>query len=173
MIERPRWIGPPAPPPAPSCMSCKTAERVRLTDGREIYPHRPDLHEKPIWICDSCGGRVGCHPGTLDPLGTPADAELRRARSMLHDHMLDPLWRRADASSIYAKSEKDDHSRRIIRRAARVRVYAYLADRLGLTQDETHVGMFDLETCRKAWVILRGVKYEQIREWAKARKEAA
>jgi hypothetical protein len=34
---------------APICPTCGTA--ARLTDGAEIYPHRRDLADKPIWAC--------------------------------------------------------------------------------------------------------------------------
>lgn len=155
---------------APICPTCTRA--ARLTDGREVYPHRPDLAEKPIWRCDGCGGHVGCHPGGTRPLGTPANADLRKARRLLHERMLDPLWQTADECGEY--SPEDDRARRTIRRRARERVYAFLADRLGLSADECHTGMFDLETCRRAWRALQCVTYPEIRAWARgSRKEAA
>jgi hypothetical protein len=149
----------------PTCCSKPT----RLSNGAEVYPHRADLHGKAIWICDECGAYVGCHPGTTDALGTLANAELRAARMKLHDRRIDPIWRNAwrDYQNVDAKSRKN------ITRTARVRVYEFLADSLGLSRDETHTGMFDLEMCRRAWRALDGVTYQQIREWAKARKEAA
>ncbi|MGI9484465.1 MAG: zinc-finger-containing protein [Geminicoccaceae bacterium] len=50
-----------------TCLHC--GGDCRLTDGAEIYPHRPDLADKQIWKCDACKARVGCHPDTTDPLG--------------------------------------------------------------------------------------------------------
>ena len=151
---------------APHCCGKPT----RLTNGREIYPHLPRLASKPIYTCDQCGARVGCHPGTTDPLGTPANAELRRARMELHNRMIDPLWQTADRSGGY--QPEDEKARRRIRRSARTRVYEFLADRMGITRDECHTGMFDMEQCRAASRALKGVTYFEIREWAK-RKEAA
>lgn len=158
----------PAPPKnAPTCGSCSAI--ARLTTGLEIYPHRFDLHEKQIWKCDGCGGYVGCHPGTTNPLGTPAKWDLRNARRILHNEMIDPLWKTADSCGLY--TPEDEKARHKIRRSARGRVYGYLAQKLGMQRTEIHVGMFDIETCRRAWVALRGVTYPQIREWFKQQKE--
>lgn len=151
---------------APVCPTCTKA--ARLTDGREVYPHRPDLHGKPIWKCDGCSGYVGCHPGTTEPLGTPANAELRKAREHVHA-LLDPIWQQAD--QFYADM-KTDRDRKLVRRLARVRVYEFLTHSLGITADECHVGMFEIERCRKAWKALHGVDYGTIRAWARQRRAA-
>ena len=142
---------------------------ARLTSGGEVYPHRPDLRDKAIWLCDDCRAYVGCPPGTTDPLGFPANAELRAARMKLHNLRLDPIWK--NAWRIY--QDVDAKSRKNITRTARTRTYEFLADRLGMTRDQCHTGVFDIETCRRAWRALDGVTYPQVREWAKARKEAA
>lgn len=147
---------------APICSAC--ARSARLTSGREIYPHRPDLHDKPVWRCDGCGAYVGCHPGGTRPLGTPAGPELRAARMKLHDRMIDPLWQTADKSGGYEAATKG--SRRRIQRRARDRVYLFLADRLGIAREDCHTGMFDLDRCRAAWRALQGVTYPEIRAWA-------
>lgn len=153
----------------PICPPCGLV--ARLTDGVEIYPHRRDLHAKPMWKCEGCGGYVGCHDGTTKPLGTPAGPELRKARRILHEQMIDPLWMEADRSGLYRP--EDAKARAIIRGAARNRVYAYLAFHLGRAKADTHTGVFDLETCRQAWRVLNGVSYSQIRDWAKDQKVAA
>jgi glutathione S-transferase len=153
---------------APTCGSCASNKPARLTNGREVYPHRPDLHDKPIWKCGACGAYVGCHPGTTRPLGTPADKALRDARSMLHDQMVDPLWKTADESADY--TPESEEARQTIRTAARHRVYAFLAERLEIKQPDCHVGMFTIEQCREAWAALRGVQYPEIRGWYHARR---
>ncbi len=84
--------------------------------------------------------------------------------------MIDPLWQTADRSGAYGTL--DDEGRRTVRQAARGRVYGFLADRMGLTRDETHTGLFDLEQCRAAWRALSGVAYPEIREWAQKRRAA-
>lgn len=146
------------------CPGCQ--REAELTDGAEVYPHRLDLSAKKFWICRPCGACVGCHPGTTRPLGMLANAELRRARMLLHNRMLDPLWQTADQYDGYAP--EDERARKKIRRRARERVYKYLANRLGLPREETHTGLFDLETCRRAWTALRGITYADIRTWARA-----
>ena len=148
---------------APICASCDGP--ARLTNGLEIYPHRRDLHERNIWKCDRCGGYVGCHGNTTRALGTPANAQLRNARIHLHNQMVDPLWKTADQIGLYEPENK--RAREIIRKAARNRVYAYLAHELGIGRDQCHVAMFDIDQCRKAWVILRGITYADVRAWWK------
>lgn len=146
----------------PTCSTCQKLSR--LTNGREIYPSRPDLHANRIYVCDSCGAYVGCHGGTDRPLGTLAGPQLRDARIKLHERMVDPLWETADRCGVY--QPESEAARLKIRRAARVRVYLYLADKMGLTREETHVSMFDLEQCREAWRQLRGVSFADVRRWA-------
>jgi hypothetical protein len=157
-------------PDAPECSTCKKADRVRLTDGREVYRHRPDLHRKAIWKCDGCQGYVGCHEGGAKPLGTPAGVVLRQARSTLHDRCVDPIWKNAAACPAYADKRKDLNAVADITRAARGRTYDYLAHHMNLTREQCHIGMFDLDQCRQAWKILFGIKYEKIRDWAHTRR---
>jgi hypothetical protein len=85
--------------------------------------------------------------------------------------MIDPLWKSADRCGLYRP--EDEKARHKIRKAARGRVYGYLANKLGISRDDVHVGMFDIETCRRAWAALRGLTYPQIREWTKQQKEQA
>lgn len=76
------------------CCGCQAEVAARLTDGREIYPHRPDLHGLPFWRCDDCGCFVGCHYKSKNrtaPLGCIPTPALRMARRRLHA-VLDPLW---------------------------------------------------------------------------------
>lgn len=77
------------------CCGCGTDVGARLTDGREIYPHRPDLQDVPFWRCDMCGNFVGCHHKTrkrTEPLGCIPTAEVREARKRLHA-LIDPIWK--------------------------------------------------------------------------------
>lgn len=92
------------------CCTCATDVRPRLTDGREIYPHRPDLAELPFWRCVTCRNYVGCHHKTKDrtnPLGVIPNAEMRNARKHIHAR-LDPIWKeqRMDRRHLYARLTK-------------------------------------------------------------------
>lgn len=109
---------------APVCPYCQ--KRSRLTDGAEVYPHRPDLKHKRFYLCAPCDAFVGCHPDSTQALGGPANAELRSARTAAH-RAFDPIWRSGKKS--------------------RSQAYSWLAGELGIDQDRCHIGMFDLETC--------------------------
>lgn len=77
------------------CCGCQKDVSPRLTDGREIYPHRDDLFSLPFWKCDGCGNYVGCHHKTKDrtrPLGNISTPSIRTERQKIHK-ILDPLWK--------------------------------------------------------------------------------
>jgi hypothetical protein len=111
-------------------LQCPYCDRpARLVKGRAIYPHRPDLAHRNFWRCDPCDAHVGCHNnGTKDkPLGRLANAELRRAKQAAHA-AFDPLWKSG------AMKRKE--------------AYAWLAESLGIAEQNTHIGMFDVDSCR-------------------------
>ncbi len=77
------------------CCGCVSEVKARLTDGREIYPRRPDLSDLPFWKCDTCRNYVGCHHKTRDrtrPLGAIPTPEMKTARQRIHA-LIDPLWK--------------------------------------------------------------------------------
>lgn len=112
---------------------CPYCDRpAKLVTGTVIYPHRPDLFEKWFWLCRADNAWVGCHPANrgndgTKPLGRLANAELRKAKQAAHA-AFDPLWR----------------SGAMKRRSA----YAWLADALGISKENCHIGMFDVEGCK-------------------------
>lgn len=121
------------------CPYC--GEDAHLVTGRIIYPHRVDLYDKKFWHCEPCDAYVGCHQqgayvyinrqkvtsdGSL-PLGRLANADLRRAKTIAHD-AFDPMWRRYGT-----------HMRR--------HAYKWLASQMGMTQDDCHIGEFDVKQC--------------------------
>ena len=76
------------------CCGCEAEVPARLTNGREVYPHRPDLGALPFWRCDACGNFVGCHHKTgnpTQPLGCIPTPEIKAARKHIHA-LLDPIW---------------------------------------------------------------------------------
>lgn len=93
--------------PVTTLFCCECAQKVsaRLTDGKEIYPHRYDLQSLPFWKCPVCGNYVGCHHKTKDPtkpLGPIPNKEIRQMRKEIHE-LIDPLWRsqRVSRNEIY------------------------------------------------------------------------
>lgn len=101
------------------CCGCQADVSARLTDGREIYPHRHDLRDLPFWKCDACGNFVGCHHKTKErtrPLGVIPTDEVKKARSHIH-RVLDPLW-------LEKKIDRKD-------------LYRKIADRIGITEYHT------------------------------------
>jgi hypothetical protein len=115
-------------------VTCDYCDRVaELVTGAAIYPHRPDLFGRRFWRCAPCGAWTGCHePGKgqgdgTKPLGRLANAELRRAKQAAHA-AFDPLWK----------------SRSMSRHEA----YRWLAGELGISFENCHIGMFDVDGCR-------------------------
>lgn len=101
-----------------------------MTNGRVIYPNRPDLANRKFWVCDDCKARVGCHPGTEIPLGNLADAETRMWRVRAHE-TFDWLWKTANQPS-----------------ETRSKLYRWLASKMQLTAEECHIGKFDIKQCK-------------------------
>lgn len=92
------------------CCGCEEEVPARLTDGREIYPHRPDLGDLPFWRCDVCNNFVGCHHKTQNrtrPLGVIPTPDIKNARQHIH-RILDPLWKSGKWSrrALYAEISK-------------------------------------------------------------------
>lgn len=111
------------------CPYCRTT--ADLVSGGEVYPHRPDLHEKWFYRCTPCDARVGCHPDTKEPLGRMANAELRVAKMEAHEYF-DMIWKRECAGLMKRKE-----------------AYAWLAGAMGIDKNDCHIGMFDLEQCKR------------------------
>lgn len=92
------------------CIACNKEVETRLTNGEEIYPHRPDLFDIPFWKCDTCQNYVGCHHKTntpTRPLGCIATPEIFKMRSAIHA-VIDPIWRskKMPRGVIYARLGK-------------------------------------------------------------------
>lgn len=88
------------------CCGCQTDVEARLTSGKEVYSHRPDLHDLPFWKCDTCKNFVGCHHKTknrTNPLGVIPTPALKAARQEIH-RVIDPLWKsgRVGRSQLYS-----------------------------------------------------------------------
>jgi len=74
---------------APICPYCGGA--AELVSGATLFPHREDIRDRRFWECAGCQAWVGCRTprGANDsecprPLGTLAEAALRRWRTSAH-----------------------------------------------------------------------------------------
>lgn len=122
----------------PKCPVCnKEAEIVGTLD---IYPNRFDLSNKIFYRCpEHTDYYVGSHANGT-PLGILANKELRLWKQRCHQ-VFDPHWQESKSNSA--------------KRTARVKYYSRLSIEMGLSVEETHIGMFDIEKCRKAYNIIR------------------
>jgi len=118
------------------CVKCEKEIIARLTDGEEIYSHRPDLYDLPFWVCDGCKNYIGCHHKTKNrtqPLGRNIPTkELRNARQQIHK-ILDPIW----------KSKK----------MKRKKLYNLIAEKMG--RKKYHTGdMYSMNEARKVYQVV-------------------
>lgn len=112
------------------CPYC--GERAEFVDSKIVY----GKSYGKIYLCRKCLAYVGVHKGTDKPLGRLANAELRYWKKAAHA-AFDPIWK-------YGRF-----------RGYRNAAYGWLAGRMGLSVEETHIGMFDVAQCKKAIQICR------------------
>jgi len=115
-----------------TCPYC--AEPASLVKGDVIYPHLEQLHKRSYWYCPCVNAYVGCHKGSVNPLGRLANKSLRKLKMDAHQ-VFDPIWRGGFMS----------------RREA----YDWLAIKMDIPPDQTHIGMFDEEQCKR---VIKGCK---------------
>lgn len=112
-------------------------EKAELVDSRVIYGRS---YGHKVWLCRKCMAYVCCHKGTDKPLGRLANAELRYWKRRAHD-AFDPLWK-------YGRF-----------RGYRNAAYAWLAQKMCLPVEKTHIGMFDVAQCKKVIEIIKNDTY--------------
>lgn len=81
-----------------------------------------------IYLCKPCDAYVGVHKGTDTPLGRLANKELREWKKKAHE-AFDPLWKHGGMK--------------------RSQAYEWLAGTLGIKKEHCHIGMFDVNYCKK------------------------
>ena len=101
---------------------------VVYTSNAEIYGK--EYGTGKCYLCRNCRAFVGVHPGTDTPLGTLANEELREWRKEAH-FWFDRIWKKPT------------------RITTRYNAYGYLARKMGLPREETHIGMFEIAQCKK------------------------
>jgi hypothetical protein len=145
----------------PQCPYC--GERAQLlTNSAKIYQGRD---YGPVWICWSCEAWVGVHKGSLRPLGRLANAALRQEKIKAHS-MFDRLWTWRHIRWVYADVEVPNY---VLVSIARKRAYLWLAEHLGISPADCHIGMFDIHQCRRVVEVIRlhDPTAASIRAWAK------
>jgi len=113
-----------------------------------------------IVICAECGSKMvlrdskygkfyGCgnyprcqathcaHQKTGEPMGVPTTKEGKKWRIDAHN-AFDTLWKSG-------KMKRND-------------AYKWLADAMGITRKECHIGLFDIEQCKRCIDVVKGVK---------------
>ena len=118
------------------CDYCKN--ECEFVDSNQVYQKSYGM----IYLCRPCHAWVGVHKGTDKPLGRLANEELRTWKKKAHA-AFDPLWqkklekRRRERGESYKKA------------FARGSGYKWLAEQLGIERKECHIGMFDVEICKR------------------------
>lgn len=107
----------------PYC-GCPTA----LVRAPYIYGSNARDPAAQFYYCLICGAYVGCHKHGNVPMGTPADKVTRDARRQAH-RAFDLVWKR--------------------RKMTRWEAYVWLSKQMNLSQDKTHIGMFDEKQCKQ------------------------
>jgi hypothetical protein len=123
------------PPCCPYCL-----QRARLVHADVIYPGRD--FSGLYWHCQRCQAWVGTHKNSKRavPLGSLANAELRRARQAVHAR-LDPLW----------------NAGKVLGHMTRQQAYELLGERMGI--HNPHVGFFSVDDCAKAHRAIDSIKF--------------
>ena len=125
--------------PQITCHYCKA--NAKQTTGKEVYPHREDLHHKTFYVCAPCGAYVGCHEGTTKRLGLLANASDRQLKVEAHA-AFDALWK------TYGMKRGE--------------AYAWLADAMGVKKKDCHIGWFTTDQLNEA---IRLSKAEVVRRF--------
>ena len=111
--------------------------KAQLRDASSIY-HSFKYRGK-MFVCENfpkCDSYVGCHPNTTKPLGRMANKKLRTMKSKAHEYF-DPLWKKR----VFARKKSLSYNR--------TKAYQWLAEQLDLPESKCHIGLFDVDMCRK------------------------
>lgn len=118
--------------------------RAKFVSGDRVYGRTGPWSNMRFWYCAPCKAWVGCHKRNSkygfigdEPMGRLADYELRRAKRILHS-VFDPLWKHKWMSRGVA--------------------YKALAKAMGLPAKDCHIGYFDLNQCREAYVAVHNIR---------------
>lgn len=122
------------------CPYCK--QPAKLVDSQIIYGTSYGM----AWLCKPCKAWVGCHKNskTYAPLGRIANEELREWKKEAHA-VFDRIWQRKISRDKCTKG----HARKV--------AYGWLANQLQIVVKDCHIGMFDVEECKKVIEACKGI----------------
>ena len=104
------------------CHYC--GQYAEFVDSSEVYKKSYGM----MYLCRDCKAYVGVYKGTNKPLGILANYELRTWKKRAHA-AFDPLWK------LYGLSRSD--------------AYKMLSKRMNIAPKFTHIGMFDVDDCKR------------------------
>ena len=105
--------------------------KATLRPASVVYGPNKRAQGKYLYICDrwpACDAYVSVHPGTKTPMGSLANAALRKKRILAHQ-AFDQIWKR--------------------RIMSRKQAYYWLSDKLGTDPAHTHIAQFGDYRCEQ------------------------
>ena len=117
--------------------------KATFRDTRLIYGRSYGMG----YICENypkCDAYVGAHRKDDKPLGTPANAKLRKWRNKAHA-TFDPLWSAHKGLRVFSSRQK---------------AYKNLAAYLKIPESKCHIAMFDATQCHKVTIFAKVVRKE-------------
>lgn len=106
-------------------------KKTVYVDSSEVY----DVSHGMIYLCRPCKAWVGVHEGTNTALGRVANVELRSYKKEAHFYF-DQLWQ-VKITKGFTKGD------------ARTKAYSWLSNELVIPRQNTHIGWFDIDMCKK------------------------
>lgn len=117
------------------CPYCK--RDAQFVDSAIIY----GISYGMIYHCRGCDAYVGVHKETNRPLGSLANAELRKARKKAHS-IFDPLWQTGSINAIW--------SHYMPKITNRDKAYLWLSKQMNINKEKCHIAMFNEDQCKQA-----------------------
>lgn len=110
---------------------------IRLIPAETVYgssANRLGKKGEKLYQCQNCNARVGCHKGSIRPLGNVANEVLRLKRIEAHQ-VFDGFWKQRGMS--------------------RTAAYKWLAEKMSLPEEAAHIGGFEMDQCQEAIELCR------------------
>ena len=102
-----------------------------------------------MFLCRPCKAYVGTHKASGKALGRLADNELREAKKEAHFYF-DQIAKTSLINKIWRKHIPKTNNR--------TKAYMWLSRQMGIEKDLCHIGMFDVDDCKKVVEICKRQK---------------